>query len=152
MPVRTVALAETEDRWLHLAVGNGNEEQGWITVYDVFSEEPHPAISVDGEINDVALALMEGQLVLAAAVSGRAGTWDALSGAPVAGPPRHNERSSSVALAAIGGQPLLATGSYDRTARLWGAFHGQPMESPLPHPAPVEKASPSVRLTGARCS
>jgi WD40 repeat protein len=141
MPVRAVALAQTEDGRLHLAVGLGNEEQGWIAVYDVSSEEPHPGISVDGEINDVALALMEGQLVLAAAVSGRAGTWDARSGAPLAAIPRHNERLSSVALAAIGGQPLLATGSYDRTARLWGAFHGEPMESPLPHPAPVDSVA-----------
>jgi len=141
MPVRAVALAETEDGRLHLAVGYGDEKSGWITVHDVVSGWPNPGIPVDGEINDVALALMEDKLVVAAATTDWAGIWDARSGAPVSPPVRHNGRVSSVALATIGGRHLLATGSYDRTARLWDAFYGEPMDRPLPHPAQVQSVA-----------
>lgn len=70
-----------------------------------------------------------------------AGIWDALSGAPMFLPVRHNGWVSSVALATIGGQHLLATGSHDQTARLWDALNGDPAGPPLPHPAPVRSVA-----------
>jgi hypothetical protein len=72
MPVRAVALAQTEDRRLHLAIGYGGTGQGRIAVHDVLSDRLTTGIPVDGEVNDVALAFAGGgQLIAAAAI----GNW-----------------------------------------------------------------------------
>jgi WD40 repeat protein len=140
--VRAVALAKNEDGRLYLAIAYGDLGQGRIAILDAISGEPrHPGIPVLGEIDDVTLALMGNQLVVAAAVENRAATWDALSGAPISPSLMSFEALSSVALATIGWRHLLATGSSDRTARLWDAFNGQPAEAPLPHPAPVRSVA-----------
>jgi WD40 repeat protein len=147
MPVRAVALAQAEDR-LYLAIAHKDGiahpqgEVGRIAVLDAVSGQPrHPGILVYGEINDVALVPMGGNLVVAAAATDLAGTWDALSGAPMSSVRHDGQRVSSVALATIGGRRLLATGGHDRTARIWDADHGQSMGPPLPHPAPVERVA-----------
>jgi hypothetical protein len=60
MPVRAVAMAQTEDRRLHLAIGYGGTGQGRIAVHDVLSDRLTTGIPVDGEVNDVALAFAGG--------------------------------------------------------------------------------------------
>ena len=143
MPVRAVVLGKTGSGRLHLAIGFGNEEAGRIAVYDAVSGEPrHLGIPVSGELNDVALAPVGGELVVAAAMADWAGTWDALSGVPVSPRVRHNgEKVSGVALATIGGRDLLVTGGYDRTARQWDLPYGYLAGEPLPHPAPVQSVA-----------
>jgi WD40 repeat protein len=55
----------------------------------------------------------------------------------VSPPFSHDDEVSSVALATVGGVHLLATGSRDRTARLWHVPNGGSVGSPFPHPAAV---------------
>jgi WD40 repeat protein len=138
--VRAVALAKSRSGRLHLAIGYGDGEDGWIAVHDAASgESRNPGIAVRGKVNDAALALVEGELVVAAGTTmGIAGVWNALSGAPASSPVSHDGEVSSVALATIGGSHLLATGSRDRTARLSYVPAGGSAGPPLPHPAPVE--------------
>ena len=145
--VQAVALAKNSNGRLHLAIGYGYDLDaagywlgGSIAVHDAVSEEPcNPGIAVPGEISDIALALVEDELVVAAgALDGSAGAWNTLSGTPVSPPVRHDGEVSSVALATIGGSHLLATGCSDRTARLWYLPGSVPAGPPLSHPAPVE--------------
>ncbi len=149
MPARSLALANTADGRLYLAIGYTLVDSGRISIQTPLSEKPffHDGIEVDGEVTAVALAALsprsprvgqtETELVVAVGTArGEAVVWDALSGSFLASMD-HGGEVGSLAMTTVSPMHLLATGGTNRTVQIWDALGGGAAGPPLQHPAAV---------------